>query len=147
MPYIKKEFRARYDNVIKNLKLDLNKDNLEEIRYFLNRTFSGLYSNQIDGHLNYFFSKLLKSLIGNSDENYEYCIRLIRLILTDVYCSPPRYYKLQRLFGLFTCMLKEFERRNWSLISIKILGDLADEFFCNIYEPYEDGKIRDNGDI
>jgi len=42
-------------------------------------------------------------------------------------CTPPRYYKINAVYGVLQCMAFEFYRR--------------------VVAPYEDEKIRENGDV
>ena len=140
MPYIKQEDREKYKIIIEKARhLDIG-----VARALLLDNLSKLHPTEVDGHLNFVFTKLLK----DSKNNFHiYFGRFIDLILQDVYADPPKYYKLQRAIGLLTCMIIEFSRRKWSVQSKKFLKDLRRKFTENILIPYEDIKIEQNGDI
>jgi len=140
MPYIIPELRGRYNNIIELAR----QCDFGVARALLLEDLKQLHPTQVDGHLNYLFSKLLKDIVGDPRDYYK---TFIKTILEDVYCSPPKYYKLQRLYGLLSCMQIEFNRRGWSDIAQAILGIIGYEMTFNILIPYENGKVRDNGDI
>lgn len=87
MPYIKREERAKYDRLLKELVDLLRAQPLE----------------QADGELNYIITKMLK----------------------DSY--PLKYFNLNRAIGVLECCKLEFYRR--------------------VVAPYEDIKIKENGDV
>ncbi len=71
MPYIEREERARYEKLIQE-SIDL---------------FSHLPTDKIDGHLNYFITRLLAGLY------------------------IPSYFNYNRVQGLLECIKQEFYRR------------------------------------
>lgn len=87
MPYIKKEERRKFDELIKQMIEALRKEPLESQ----------------DGAINYIVSKVLLGV-------YE-----------------PRYFNFNRAMGVLECIKQEFYRR--------------------FIARYEDGKIKENGDI
>ena len=87
MPYIKKEERGKWDSILAELKVMLDK----------------IDPTKIDGELNYLITNILKI------------------------AYKPSYYNYNKAMGLLECIKQEFYRR-----------DVA---------PYEDVKIKENGDL
>jgi hypothetical protein len=71
MPYIKREERSRYDGLIRQV-VD---------------AFSGLPAETLDGHLNYFITRILVTLYR------------------------PSYFEYSRVQGVLECIKQEFYRR------------------------------------
>ncbi len=71
MPYIKREDRPKYDSLIQEVV----------------REFAALPPETLDGHLNYFITRLLVSLY------------------------KPSYFNYNRVQGLLECVKQEFYRR------------------------------------
>jgi len=140
MPYIKKEDRPRYDNIITRGE----RQGLVIARELLFHDLRDSHPTQVDGYLNYYLTKLLKDL--KEDPGF-FFKQFIREVLQEVYCTPPKYYKLERGIGLLTCMIIEFSRRKWSKVSKKLLKDIRREFTETLFIPYEMAKRSINGDI
>jgi len=139
MPYIKKEEREKFDNIIEQVK----KDQHGVAGAMLLEVIEDLHPTQVSGSLNYLFSKLLMD-----EKHPPYTYRTFILgILSEVYANPPKYYKLQDAVGLLTCMIEEFKRRGWSPGGRVSLKYCLQRFLVNIVFPYEDGKIQSNGDL
>jgi len=139
MPYIKKEMRPPFDEVIDAIK---QKNMDQYVMVALDLALEGKALTAIDGCINYLFSKLLK------DEPNPYVHKkFIKDAIKKVYLSPIKYYKLNRLFGLFECMIMEFDRRGWgSDDTIDMFKDLQ-RYYRHKYITYEKQKIEENGDI
>lgn len=89
MPYIKREKRAELDLLV-NQVVDL---------------FKRIPDDEVDGSLNYFFTRILKSLY------------------------TPSYFNYERAIGLLSCIQMEFYRRwvaPYEDKKIQINGDIED---------------------
>lgn len=155
MPYIKEKDREYYDNLITlfQLKLITKKGFHDEIGMLVDH-IRRLDDMSQDGHMNYFITKLLLEVGTLKLPNLvfleiEAILRPVLLeIITEVY-SPPKYYRYNRAVGMLTCCRMEFERR-YSLKAVKayrLLNSITVKFYKYIIGPYEDERIKENGDV
>ena len=170
MPYILKEDRPPYDKIINTLvmsdeadrsldtSIPFKQESLDQARAELKAHFRRIDLKAIDGHLNYFLTKLMKRLrwtvpsvsyfgtIGSPVYNQlkEMVLDVIKMIY------PPKYFNYNRAIGVFSCCEYEFHRRygrSMGTIPAYFLQDLAYTFYATNIAPYEDTKIVANGDV
>jgi len=109
----------------------------------------------IDGHFNYFITKLLKDLKWCNGEYFKIIgsptYTKVHDFLLDVFKEvyPPKYFNYNRLIGMLVCCREEFKRRYGKHATAPhyLLSSLVSEIYGEIIGPYEDGKIEANGDV
>ena len=136
MPYITKELRFKYSKDVKQFQLKLIDT------YTLVYKIQAEPLNGQDGIINYILTMVLKK----ADQPRDYA-QLIEEFLLVFY--EPKYFNYQRLMGLLICMAREFARRDWDSKGFvrALLADLASDIYINEIDPYEDKKIKENGDL
>lgn len=95
----------------------------------------------VDGCLNYVFTQLLRKT-----ETYV-AHWVIFGVLKTLFWNKPRYGLLERAIGLLTAMKNEFGRRRLREDALPIIDVLLHFTITRVYEPYEDNKIAENGDL
>jgi hypothetical protein len=141
MPYIKQEYRKPLEPLIQAVLEGrkvcvLDAPCLEDLF-----TGMGLDYTQIDGCINYILTSVLKNAKCAFDYDW-----FVHNTLVEFYLSNPNYYKFNRLAGLLSNMIDEFKRRKWS-VSSRVYLKNWDKRFRVLLHPYEDRKMRENGDI
>lgn len=156
MPYIKREDRPFYDAIAysilsrlhcSHIKLDLS----AELKS-LSMRLKSVDLKAVDGHFNYFLTKLLKKsgCLGQIifiEEWREPLGTFLIKLLKEIY--PPKYFNYNRGVGMLTCCVKEFRRRfgDNALAVEDFLEYVIECFYLDIVGPYEDKKIAENGDL
>jgi hypothetical protein len=153
MPYIKQESRPPYDAIANTMIAELVAT--QEISDSLIKHLTSVLSSQqfedIDGCLNYFITKLFKSLAlhKHPEESEVPCAPVVEdamlKLFKDLY--PQKYFHFNRAGGVLLWCRKEFERRCGKTYCSTILTNLADRLYKDPIGPYEDKKIAENGDV
>jgi hypothetical protein len=137
MPYIKKEQRPEFDEVVRMFQDLSNLDVVTVADYVVS-----LYDKYpSDGCLNYLFTQLIRKNKGNSTVTSFIYLIIDKIIFKD----GERYKNYQRVGGLLYRMKKEFKRRGWvdtAHVIESLMGALD-----NLCNAYEDIKIKENGDV
>lgn len=144
MPYIKKEMRPPFDKAVELAKVgDVDGTFSQIMEAIENYDFVKDYLI-VDGCLNYVFTQLLRKLNVS-----EMCVAhwIIFGILKTVFWDRPKYGLLERAMGLLNAMNVEFTRRGWREDALPVIGALLHFTETRVYEPYEDKKIAENGDL
>ena len=144
MPYIKKNLRPPFDKAVELAKAG-NIDGafsqiLEAIEDY---DFVKDYL-VVDGCLNYVFTQLLRKLDALEMHVAHW---IIFGVLKTLFWGKPRYGLLERVMGLLYAMRREFKRREWNENALPIIDVLLNFTVTRIYEPHEDRKIAENGDL
>ena len=153
MPYIKQELRPSYDAIVNTMIAELvaNQTASDDLIKHLSSVLSAQQFEDIDGCLNYFITKLFKSLSLHKkpEKNEIPCVPAIEDALLKLFRElfPPKYFHFNRAGGVLLWCRKEFERRYGKTCCSTILTDLADRLYENPIGPYEDRKIAENGDV
>jgi len=148
MPYIKREERRPYDELITHILQSedgFSSTHADE----LTALFKRLDVTAVDGHFNYFLTRTIKLLNGlratiELDPFREFIVKVLR----DVY--QPKYFNYNRAIGMLFCVALEYERRNGKRNSFLVktfLISIADKFYKETVGEYEDLKIAENGDV
>jgi len=160
MPYIKKEERPQYDEIIRDLIFNLgeNREGVDFVKQKLINLLSSQDLKSIDGHFNYFITKTVKDLgwiNGKSgtffgtvgSPQYVELKDFILDVIKQVY--PPKYFNYNRAIGMLTCCSKEFSRRykKKAVSAQMLLESLSNQLYDEDVGPYEDTKIIENGDV
>lgn len=156
MPYIKKEDRPFYNAIINTILTRMLHThigfNLKTETSVLAEMLNSIDLKSVDGHFNYFITKLLidVGLLGRITFTGDYVDILANFLvklLKKVY--PPKYFNYNRAIGMLTCCMKEFRRRfgDDALAVEDFLEYVIDRFYLDIVGPYEDKKIAENGDL
>lgn len=146
MPYIKKSERLPYDELITRIFLrdGFNSSSADE----LINLFKPLDMMSIDGHFNYFLTKVFLITNGfHAVMNPAPLRQFILRVLIEIY--PPKYFNYNRAIGMLTCVGLEYQRRHGSRASFLVktfLDGVVKEFYL-IVGKYEDTKIAENGDV
>jgi hypothetical protein len=139
LPYIKQEYRISPDYIINQVR----HGNIVEALSFLIDYIEKLPLEQVDGTINYIFSRLLK------DTDLSFSIAGIDLFINGaiegIYLEDKTYFKLERLIGLLHCMEAEFKERGWK--ASNYLEKLSSFYYTTVLIPYELKKRKENGDI
>ena len=144
MPYIKQEMRPPFDKAVELAKAG----NIDGAFSQILEAIEGysIVSDYlvVDGCLNYVFTQLLRKL-----DTLEMHVAhwIIFGVLKTLFWDKPRYGLLERLIGLLYAMRVEFERREWNENALSIIDVLLNFTVTRIYEPYEDRKMVENGDL
>lgn len=162
MPYILKEDRPQYDSIIRDLIIVIDVESYSAIK-FLRESLINILNNQpvtnVDGHMNYFITKLLKEMKWTEEMSLEKFLSIddstqykeIYDFLFNVFLEvyPPKYFNYNRLEGMLSCCHKEFKRRYGykAMHACALLSELSGKFYDNVTAPYEDKKIIINGDV
>ena len=167
MPYIKQSMRPPYNALANTLisEMMVNGNVSEALIKQISRTLAAEKLEDIDGCLNYFITRLLKTLslhkapaaysepcagygtpLGDSMQAdvLEIEEALFKLFV-DLY--PRKYFHFNRAGGVLLWCRKEFERRYGSSCCSTILTETADRLYRDPIGPYEDEKIKENGDV
>jgi len=161
MPYIQPKLREFYDMIVNGVKLKLMIDKLDlnEEKKILShhlKTVPDLMAQ--DGEFNYFITKLLITLGWVDKENGYYDLiesdtatmleDFLMNVVKEVY-TPAKYFNYNRAEGMLLCCMKEFRRRygNEAKCVEIFLNSLIDILYNFTIGPYEDGKIKENGDV
>jgi hypothetical protein len=98
---------------------------------------------QTSGELNYAVTRLL--LGHTSDFAYDLAVLLQDYIKTN----GLSYSKINDCLGALEGAKLEFRRRTdtWSNPELQTLDNIKKEFYDNVAAPYEDTKIKLNGDV
>lgn len=162
MPYILKADRPQYDSIIWRLIKAIDVSAYSAIGMLRKRLINILNSQDVtnvDGHMNYFITKLLKEMRWTEEKTLEKFLNIrestqyrevfdfLFNIFLEVY--PPKYFNYNRLEGMLGCCHKEFNRRYGykALNACALLSELSRKFYDNLTAPYEDKKIELNGDV
>lgn len=89
------------------------------------------------GELNYCITL---RLIENDDEGVE------KLMYEYWERGPKNYQTVNDIVGAYCCACLEYERRTGKVTS-SATCDLLGWFYDKIVAPYEDDKIKENGDV
>lgn len=146
MPYIKRAERLPYDELITRIFLreGFNSFNADELINLL----KPLDVTAIDGHMNYFLTKVFLITNGlHAVMNLAPLRQFILRVLPEIY--PPKYFNYNRAIGMLNCVSLEYQRRHGSRASFLVktfLEGVIREFYL-IVGHYEDQKIAENGDV
>ena len=153
MPYIKQALRPPYDAIANTMIAELvaNQAISDSLIKHLSSVLSAQQFEDIDGCLNYFITKLFKSLaLHKKPEKSEVpCAPAVEDALLKLFKElyPQKYFHFNRAGGVLLWCRKEFERRYGKTCCSTILIDLADRLYEDPLGPYEDKKIAENGDV
>lgn len=148
MPYIKKEDRPFYDEMIARMLQDDNgfseNDAKALAQYILPKDIM-----DHDGHMNYFLTKLFTMLNGL---HAKISVGTLKCFIITVLCElyQPKYFNYNRAMGMLTCVKKEYERRHGSRKAFLVksfIDGVMETFYTQVIGPYEDKKIAENGDV
>jgi len=141
MPYIKRELRPQFDEVIKGLRKSESGTRAVGLMMI---ALKSRKDTEIDGCLNYVFTQILR----HNHYIFEWEGLFIRSVINRVYLNPPKYYKLNAVDGLISRIRKELVRRDWLTPQASgFLSELEHLIDVTYYIPYEDKKIKENGDL
>lgn len=151
-PYIKQERRPFYNNIVQRL---LKLEGVSEVPNIGDELVTHVTLAELefqDGDLNYFITKLLKTINLESEDAFHISFSIVEFlinILLRIYTSPKEgYFNYNRLLGMLTACMKEYERRYGKdkVNSLLLFQNIIERVYV-IIGKYEDKKIIENGDV
>jgi hypothetical protein len=108
---------------------------------------------QTAGELNYTFTKELKKFFCTSTRQ-DLREAVEQLIGTYIALHGTNYATFNDIIGALECAQFEFKRRTyttykreWVDDAIQIFKNVKNDFYTRVVSPYEDEKIKLNGDV
>ena len=159
MPYILKELRPFYDDLISKIIVGFKTATDIEIGIWANEFKAHImYSKPevFDGEFNYFLTKLVKKLnwVGDVMTYYAYSesatiIQKLVMECLTIYSSQQSYFNYNRAIGMLTCCGLELRRRygTKSIMATTFLQIITKKLYDGEIAAYEDKKIEINGDV
>jgi len=147
MPYIKQEARVIYNYAVAEFL------NLSVSIYQIVPGIKDEPLEKQDGIINYILTSVLLKLSKKpyDPENWNYYRQVYHSLhefIEVFYAGEDKsYFTLNRAIGLLTSMINEFKRRKWSTPIRMDLESYLVSFLGVHVVPYEDAKIKENGDI
>lgn len=163
MPYIKKESRPYYDDIISEIVKNIENACDADLSMWASKFKSGVLGlsnngkleENVDGEFNYFLTKLFKSLgwlNGMTYYSYEKSADKIKKLVLEcmtVYTDVVKsYFNYNRAMGMLTCCQEELKRRYKNDASLgRIFLEIIKKKYYEEISVYEDTKILANGDV